>query len=85
MHRQIGAAFFQSDFEFFDKQTFATDFAQRPVEDLIALGGHAQDIHLAALRSQQVLHVMGLPQSQTAFTGSDGQVHGAQNRWVLVV
>jgi hypothetical protein len=85
MHRQIGAAFFQSDFEFFDKQTFATDFAQRPVEDLIALGGHAQDIHLAALRSQQVLHVMGLPQSQTAFTGSDGQVHRAQNRWVLVV
>jgi hypothetical protein len=37
------------------------------------------------LRSQQVLHVMGLPQSQTAFTGSDGQVHRAQNRWVLVV
>ena len=57
----IGMALLQRHFEFFDKQTFATDFAERAVEDLIALGGHAQDVHLMSHATQQVLHVVGLP------------------------
>jgi hypothetical protein len=78
MHSQIGSAFFQRDFEFFDKQTFATDFAQRAIEDLIALGGHAQDVHRVTHGPQQVLHMVGLPQSQAAFAGGDGEVNRAQ-------
>jgi hypothetical protein len=80
MHRQIGTAFFKGDLKLFDKQTFAPDFAQRAVQDLVALGGHAQNSHFAPARLQQVLQMVGLPQSQTALTGGDGEVNGAQNR-----
>ena len=83
MHRQIGTAFFQRHFEFFDKQTLAADFAEGTVEDLVALGGHAQNRDFATSRLQQVLQMVGLPKSQTALTGGDGEVNGAQNRdWV---
>jgi hypothetical protein len=85
MHRQIGTAFFQRHFEFFDKQAFAADFAQRAVQNLVALGGHAQNGDFATSRLQQVLQMVGLPQSQSALTGGDGEVNGAQNRdWVCV-
>ena len=80
MHRQIGTAFFQGHFEFFDKQALAAHFAQRTVEDLVALGGHAQDVHLMPHATQQVLHVVGLPEGQTTFAGGDGEVNGIQNR-----
>jgi hypothetical protein len=34
---------------------------------------------------QKVLQMVGLPKSQTALTGGDGEVNGAQNRdWVYV-
>jgi hypothetical protein len=79
MNRQVGTPFLKSNFKLFDKQALAADFAQRPIQDLVALGGHAQDVHLAALRTQQVLHVMGLPQGKTAFTGGDGEMNRAQN------
>ena len=42
MHRQIGATLFQRSFQLFDKQAFTTDFAQRAVQNLVALGCHAQ-------------------------------------------
>jgi hypothetical protein len=80
VHCQIGTAFFQSDFKFFDKQTFATHFAEGSVEDLVALGGHAQNRYVTTPRLQQVLQMVGLPQSQAAFAGGDGEVNGAQNK-----
>ena len=80
MHRQIGTAFFKGDLKLFNKQTLAPDFAQRAVQDLVALGGHAQNRDFATSRLQQVLQMVGLPQGQTALTGGDGEVNDAQNR-----
>ena len=74
MHGQVGAAFFECGFELFDKQAFAAHFAQRPVQNLVALGGHAQERDLVALRSEQGLDVAGLPKGQAALTGGDGEV-----------
>jgi hypothetical protein len=62
MHCQIGAPFFQRGFQFFDKQTFSAHFAQRPIQNLIALGRHAQEADLVALRLQKRLYVLSLPQ-----------------------
>ena len=62
------------------KQTFATHFAEGSVEDLVALGGHAQNRYVTTPRLQQVLQMVGLPQSQAAFAGGDGEVNGAQNK-----
>jgi hypothetical protein len=73
----------KADFKLFDKQTFATHFAERAVQDLVALGGHTQNSHLATARLQQVLHVMGLPQGQAALTGSDGEVNSTQNKALI--
>ena len=80
MHRQIGMAFLKGDLEFFDKQALAPDFAQRSVQDLVTLGGHTQDSNFVSTCLQQILQMVGLPQSQTALSGGDGEVNGAQNR-----
>jgi hypothetical protein len=42
VHRQIGTPLLQSHFKLFDKQALATNLAQCPVQDLIALRGHSQ-------------------------------------------
>ena len=78
MHRQIGGPLLQRDFELFDKQALAAHLAQGPVQDLIALGGHAQQLDRMALLTQQGLNVFGLPEGEAAFTGGDGQVHDVQ-------
>ena len=87
MHGQIGAAFFQSSLKFFDKQAFAADFAQRAVQDLVALGGHAQQRDRMALRLQQGLDMFGLPQGKAALAGGNSEVlHGVlQSRNLLVI
>jgi hypothetical protein len=43
MHGKVSLAFLHRDFEFLDEQALAADFGERPIEDLIALGGHAEN------------------------------------------
>ena len=74
MHGQVGAAFFECGFQLFDEQTFSAHFAQRTVQNLVALGGHAQERDLVALRSEQGLDVAGLPKGEAALTGGDGEM-----------
>ena len=76
VHGQICAAFFERHFQFFDKQTLAADLAQGAVQNLVALGGHAQQGDLVAVLLEQGFDVLGLPQGKTAFSGGDGQLHG---------
>jgi hypothetical protein len=45
MHGQVGAALFQRHFQLLDEQALAAHLAERPVQDLVALGGHAQQRH----------------------------------------
>ncbi len=71
VHGDVGAAFFQGHFQFLDEQALAADLGQRTVQNLVALGGHAQQFHLVATCAQQGLHMFGLPQGQAAFTGGD--------------
>jgi hypothetical protein len=68
---EVGAAFFQRHFEFLDEQALAAHLGQRAVQDLVALGGHAQQLHLVAPGPQQRLHMLGLPQRQLAFARGD--------------
>ena len=84
MHRQIGAAFGQRHFQLFDEQAFAADLGQGFVQDLVALGGHAQDVHaeVGIERLQPGLDVFGLPHGQPAFAaGDDDFVH--ENRFPI--
>ena len=74
--RQLGPAFVQGHFQFFHKQALAPHLAQCPVQNLVTQGGHAQQLHPVALRRQQGLHMLGLPERQAAFTGGDGEVEG---------
>jgi hypothetical protein len=48
MHRQIGAAVLQRKFKLLHEQSLAAHLAQRTVQDLITLGGHAQQAHRVA-------------------------------------
>jgi hypothetical protein len=72
VHRDVGPAFFQRGFEFLDEQALAAHLAERAVEDLVALGRHAQQGDGVAARLQQPTHVLGLPQGKAAFAGGDG-------------
>ena len=72
MHGDVGTAVGQRGFEFFDKQTLAANLAQRAVQNLVALRGHAQQLDLPAQAVlQQGLHMFGLPHGQSAFAGGD--------------
>ena len=48
MHRQVGPAFAQRDFKLLDEQALAADLAERAVQNLVAQGGHAQQLDLPA-------------------------------------
>ena len=76
VHGEVGPAFVERGFELLDKQAFAADFAQGPVQDLVALGGHAEQFNPVALGLQQVAHMPGLPQRQPALTGGNYKVLG---------
>ena len=45
---EMRPAFFHRDFEFLDEQTLATDFGERAIEDLVALGCHAENDNFRA-------------------------------------
>ena len=87
MDGQIGAPVLQRLLQLFDKQTLAADFGQGFVENLVALGGHAQnaDAALRIKRLQAVADVFGLPHRQTALAAGNhkclGNIHGAKRGW----
>ncbi len=79
VHGDMGAAFFQGHFQFLDEQALAAHLGEGAIQDLVALGGHAQQLHLQPLGAQQCLDVVGLPQGQTAFAGGDDEFRVFQN------
>ena len=76
VHGDIGAAFLQGQFQLFHEQALAADFGQRLVEDLVALGGHAQDFHgqLRVQRLEAGFDVFGLPHGEFAFAAGDDEL-----------
>ena len=85
MHRQVGSSLFQGQFELFHKQPLAPHFTEGSVQNLVALGRHAQQPdHMTAL-GQQGLNMMRLPEGQTAFTGGNGERGGAHGVLFLKV
>ena len=76
MHREIRPPFFERQLQLFDEQTFAAHLGEAAVQNLIALGGHAQKGHGVAKALEQGFDVFGLPQSQAALAGGNGQVQG---------
>ena len=68
MDRQVSAPVRQSHFQFLDKQPLAANFAERPVQYLIAQGCHAQQADLVPVLLQQGLHVLRLPKCQSALS-----------------
>ncbi|MPM74814.1 hypothetical protein SDC9_121803 [bioreactor metagenome] len=71
MHGQIGTAFFQRQFQLLHEQALAADLGERAIQNLVTLGGHAQQPDAVAARLQQRLHVLGLPHGQAAFARGD--------------
>ncbi len=72
MNSNIGSAFSQCDFEFFDKLTFTAHLAEASVQNLIALGGHAQKLNGIAAGLQDGLDMLSLPHGQATFArGND--------------
>ena len=72
VHRDVGPAFTQCDFQFLDKQALAAHLAQRAVQNLVALRRHAQQFDLPAQTSlQKSLDMSGLPHRQAALARSD--------------
>jgi hypothetical protein len=68
----VGAPFFQRDFQLLDEQALATNLGQAAVQDLVALGGHAQQFHPMPKALQQGFDMLGLPQRQSAFPRGNG-------------
>jgi hypothetical protein len=72
------AAVEQRGFEFLHEQALAAHLGQRPVEDLVAARGHAQQLHFAGRIEgfETGLDVLGLPQGEAAFTGGNDDAVG---------
>ena len=75
VHGQVGTALLNGHLQLFDEQAFAADFAQAAVQNLVALGRHAQERDLMTQLGQQRFDMFSLPQGQTAFAGGDGEFH----------
>ncbi len=81
MHRNVGPAFAERHFKLLDKQALAADLAQRAVQNLVALRGHAEQFDLPAQTAlQQRLDMPGLPHRQTAFARGDDDLQRRQAR-----
>ena len=80
MHGDVGAAIEQGIFQFLDEQALAADLGERPVENLVAAGGHAEQFDLAGRIQgfEPRLDVLGLPQGKAGFAGGDDDAAG---RW----
>jgi hypothetical protein len=73
MHRQIGSAIKQRKLKLFRKESLTADFAQSPIEDLIAGGGHAEKLDLAVREKaeKEITNMMCLPEREAAFSRRD--------------
>ena len=73
MHGQVRLSFEHRRFELLHEQALAADFGKRLIKNLIALGGHAEnlDVHFRVTIAQQCLHVQSLPHCQGAFARRD--------------
>jgi len=81
MHRQIGASVLQGLFQLFDKQSFAADFRQGFVQNLVAARGHAQDFDFAVgiQGFQTALDMLRLPHGEQAFTAGNDEFFRVHN------
>jgi hypothetical protein len=75
VHGQISPPLFQRHFQLLDEQPLAANLAQGAVENLVALGRHAQQRDFVPLLRQQGFDMLGLPQGKTAFSGGNGELH----------
>ena len=72
MHRELRAAFLERGLQLLHEQALAADLGQGAVEDLVAPGGHAEQVDGQAMAlHEQVAHVVGLPEGEAAFAGGD--------------
>jgi len=80
MHGDVGAPIEQGCFQLLHEQALAANLRERAVEDLVTARGHAQKLDIAAgIQSLEPgLDVLGLPQGETAFTGSDDDALGGR-------
>ena len=88
MHGNVGAPFFQCYFQLFHKQALAAYLAEGLVQNLVALGGHAQQLHAVAPGFEQRFDMLGLPQCKATFARGDddgGRWRGAQVRNLFVI
>ena len=80
VHRDVGEVVGERDLELLDEQPLAAHLREGPVEDAVALGGHARDLDLepgvALLEARG--HVLGLPHRELAFAGGDADALGRQ-------
>lgn len=79
MDCDVGAPFFEREFELFHEEPFAAYLAERAVEDLVAGGRQAEQADRMALFLQKRPDVFGLPQCQAAFARGDHDI--AQDRF----
>jgi hypothetical protein len=71
VHRDVRVALLQRHFQLLDEQALATHLGQAAVQDLVALGRHAEQFDRAAKPLQQGFDMFCLPQSQSALTGGN--------------
>ena len=73
VHGEVGAAFRHGRFQLLHEQTLATDARERRIENLVALGGHAEQLDLQTrVQFQEAgLDVFGLPQGKLALARGD--------------
>ena len=78
MHGQFGTPVEQRHLQFLGEQPLAADLGQRPVQDLVSAGGHAQqrDACGRMAGAQQLGHMVGLPECQSAFARGNAQGGG---------
>ena len=81
VHGEVGAPVEQRHLQLLGEQALAADLVERAVEHPVALGGHAEDLDLAAGVgiAQPLLHVQGLPHRETALArGDDEALRGGE-------
>ena len=78
MHGEMGAAILERGFQLLDEQSLAADRREAPVQDLIALGGHRQELDAQARMglAQQRCHVLRLPERELALARRDDERGG---------
>jgi hypothetical protein len=73
VHGKVRTALLERRLELLHEEALATHLRQRAVEDLVAAGGHAQQLDgQAEALGEHRPHMFGLPDCQAALAGGDG-------------